>query len=143
MNVTVKGQVGKSVYEVSSEGRDVLEAFANTAFIGEDQTCKLCKNTDISLNVTKTTSKTSGDTFIYVKRYCPKCRATSVLGQYKGGGYFWRKWEIWENPNFPKEPQSTLPASYSNPGPSIRKVEKKNDETDFETLDDVQKDLPF
>lgn len=101
MEIKVKGKIGESVFEITHDAKDPLEAFAEVAFIGENHSCGLCKSKEVSINVRKVKGKgdKEGQTFTYLSRKCSKCGAASTLGKYNTGGYFWKQWEIYK-PNF-------------------------------------------
>lgn len=55
--------------------------------------CHVCQKKKNSFRML--TNKTD-DGFLYIKRLCEDCKAVSVLGSYKNGGYFWKKFEKYE-----------------------------------------------
>lgn len=44
-------------------------------------------------------AKTDDGTFTYIKRRCLACGATSTMGEYKEGGFYWKGWEIYKKSN--------------------------------------------
>lgn len=53
--------------------------------------CNVCGKTYVFL-----TSNKDKEGNVYVNNRCGGCGATSKLGQYKTGGYFWREFEKYE-----------------------------------------------
>jgi len=47
--------------------------------------------------------------FMYIKRRCLKCRATSTMGEYKMGGYFWKNWEVYVKDGQAPAPTQAIP----------------------------------
>ncbi len=94
MELTVKKQIGKSVLEVSIEEKSDKDAIAKALIFTQPDVCGLCKSPNVIWESNKATTK-DGGTYTYIKRRCLSCNATSTLGEYKAGGYFWKKWEIY------------------------------------------------
>lgn len=102
MEIQVKKTLGNSEMTFTIEEKDTKDALALASFFTQPDYCGLCKsrNGDTRYSVVWDSNKAQTDdgTFTYIKRKClnPNCLATSTMGEYKGGGYFWKKWEIWE-----------------------------------------------
>jgi hypothetical protein len=79
--------------EFEVDKQDAKDAFAEALFLTEPNVCGLCKKENIFLQVNRPKG------FFYLKRVCSDCRATSTMGLYKEGGYFWNKWEEAFNKN--------------------------------------------
>lgn len=88
MKIIVKKQIGKSFlqFEVDEgKGRDAL--FNAGFFSSIPDTCGLCKSKEVQLKG----NKAKGYTFVSV--VCNRCGAKSDIGEYKDGGFFWKKFE--------------------------------------------------
>lgn len=91
MQIKVKRTMGDAVAEIEVEGKDIKEAMLMATVFTQQDYCSLCNNAKIYWNSNK-----DKEGNIYIKRRCSKCGAESKLGNYKTGGYFWHKFEIWE-----------------------------------------------
>jgi hypothetical protein len=76
--------------EVEIEEKDEMETLHKAIVLTHPRTrCDACGNTENFYLVSN--KDTEGNTYVNYK--CGKCKATSKLGQYKAGGYFWREYE--------------------------------------------------
>lgn len=94
MNIKVIKKIGNNTIEFTSDEPDFKKAMTEIVPFTQSDKCTLCKNTDITLETNK--ANANSGTFIYIKRKCSKCGAQSTLGEYKGGGYFWKEWFIYK-----------------------------------------------
>ncbi|MCK9370639.1 hypothetical protein M0R04_12075 [Candidatus Dojkabacteria bacterium] len=104
MKLTIKKQLTNNVLEVEIDERDDKEALAKATVFMQKDVCGLCKSDDITWESNK--GQNEKGSFTYIKRRCNKCNATSTLGSYKTGGFFWKAFEIY-NPN-PMAPIGTV-----------------------------------
>lgn len=100
MNIKVTKRIGNNIMEFTSTEPEFKTAMAEIIPFTQPDYCSLCKNTNIIFATNK--ANTDDGTFIYIKRKCLKCGATSTLGEYKGGGYFWKEFLIYK----PEEPEN-------------------------------------
>lgn len=84
------------VYEFDIDEEQDLEALAKAGFLASMPTkCTECGENDVHLASNKSSSEKGTFTFVYMQ--C-KCGAKAQLGQYKTGGMFWKKFEVY-NPD--------------------------------------------
>lgn len=103
MEIKVQKKLGNSMLEVSIEEKNDKDAIAKALIFTQPDYCPLCKGTNIVWDSNK--ANTAEGTFTYIKRRCLNCKATSTLGEYKAGGYFWKPWEIYEKKETKKDNQ--------------------------------------
>lgn len=100
--IKVHKKVGNNTVEVEIDEKDPKEEMARMAFWLTPDYCFLCKGSNIVWESNK--AKTENGTFTYIKRKCinPECIkqnggvASSTMGEYKEGGYFWKNWEVYK-----------------------------------------------
>lgn len=103
MQIQVQKKMGDAMFTFTFDGSDIKEALFKAAFLMDKDEVwgagmESFKGRPVWFNVRKTKE---GD-LIYVER---KCRdesgriATSTMGTYKNGGYFWHQWEIYDPNN--------------------------------------------
>jgi len=107
MKITIKKKIGNAVIEIDIDERDEKTALAKALVFTEPDYCGLCK----SKNIIWKQNKVKGEKgeFVYIKRFCLDCGATSTLGEYQptGTGFFWKKWEKYQKDKL--ENQEELP----------------------------------
>jgi hypothetical protein len=97
--VKVKINIGKSQLEIDEQNE--MMAIHKAIILGNvPGYCQVCKNNQYF----KMDSNKDREGNIYVNVIC-KCGAKAKLGQYKTGGYFWHKFEVYE----PKKQQQGQP----------------------------------
>lgn len=93
MKATIKFKYGKTIYEFEIDEKDEMETLHKSIVLGNPpDKCDNCQNTE-GLYFTTNKDK-EGNTYINAK--CPKCDARAKLGQYKAGGYFWHRFELYK-----------------------------------------------
>lgn len=99
----INKKVGNNTVEVEIDEKSPKEEIAKMCFWLTPDYCFLCKGSNIIWETNK--AKTTDGTFTYVKRKCvnPECIAknggtcaTSTMGEYKEGGFFWKNWEVFK-----------------------------------------------
>lgn len=98
----IKINIGKSQLEF--EGRDYKEVIKEAAAFSQSTKCGLCDSQNVSLDYRYAVAKEGekkGQGFDYYKIKCLDCGAYTQLGQYKTGGWFAKKWEIYNSGNSP------------------------------------------
>lgn len=95
MKLKVTKKFDTSDLQVEVEDSDDKKALMKALIFTQPDVCGLCKGIDIRWDTNK--AQTDDGEFIYVKRICRKCGAQSTLGDYKGGGHFWKQWEVYSN----------------------------------------------
>jgi hypothetical protein len=89
MNIKANLTMGKSTYQFEiNEPKDMEALHKAIVLTNPRNVCEVCKTTE---GFYFTTNKDKEGN-IYVNVKC-KCGATSKLGQYKTGGYFWHEFE--------------------------------------------------
>lgn len=91
MKIEVTKQFNTSAMKITIEDSDMKKCLQKALVYTQPDVCGLCKSTEIRWDTNK--AQTDDGEFIYVKRICRKCGATSTMGDYKGGGNFWKQWE--------------------------------------------------
>jgi len=88
MKIQIKKQIGKALisFEVD-EPKEKDALFSAGVLASTPDECSLCKSKDVSLSG----NRAKGYTF--VKVVCGKCGAKADLGEYKDGGFYWKKFE--------------------------------------------------
>ncbi len=96
MDIKVKKQLQNSMLEINIEEKEDKEALAKALVFTQPDYCPLCKGKNIAWEANKV--NTDDGTFTYIKRKClnKDCLASSTLGEYKSGGFFWKPWEIYK-----------------------------------------------
>jgi len=96
MKIKLIKTIGDSKLEIETEEKDIKIALANVLLLTQKDKCSKCGSEEIEFHTNKAT--TEDGTFIYVKRKCMNktCNASSTMGEYKGGGFFWKEWEIYQ-----------------------------------------------
>ncbi len=91
MKITIQKQIGRSVVKFETEEAKGRDALFTAGFLSSTpDTCGLCGSKEVNLEG----NKAKGYTF--VKVICTKCYGRAEMGEYKDGGYFWKKWEKFE-----------------------------------------------
>jgi hypothetical protein len=122
MIAKVNFQIGGSKYQFEIDEKDEMDTLHKSIVLSSPR--KKCTNCgDVGLDAKYLTSNKNkeGHTFVNVK--CGKCGATSKLGQYKAGGYFWHEYDLYK----PEESKET----------------KKSDAADDEPPPPDDEDKPF
>lgn len=100
--MTIQGtkKMGEATYTFTVEAKDAKDALFQLAFLmDKDEVWGAGMESFKGRQVYYKVRKTKDDDIIYVER---KCRdeagriASSTLGTYKQGGYFWKAWEIYD-----------------------------------------------
>jgi len=97
MIIKLNRKVGAATAQIEIEEKDNKDALALMCFFSEPDYCFLCKGTNLKWESNK--AQTDQGTFTYIKRRClnPACKATSTMGEYKTGGFFWKPFECIKN----------------------------------------------
>lgn len=107
MQLQVTKQMGGATFNFTFDGSDLKDALHKASFLMEEDKVPTWKEGFESFKDKKvwfSVRKTKDDKIVYVERKCRDDKgrfATSTLGSYKEGGYFWHQWEIY-NPDVPK-----------------------------------------
>jgi len=102
MKILIAKRLGNSTMSVEIEERQDKEAMLKAAFFLTPDVCGLCDGINVIWEGRR--AKTDNGMFTYISRRCLKCAAQSTAGEYKDGGYFWKKWEIYRGGHPPEEP---------------------------------------
>ena len=105
--------------EIDVEDKDEREAIAKALFFTAPDYCGLCKSTNIIWQTNKA-KDAKGDSFTYIKRFCLACKAQSTAGEYKDGGFFWKRWEIYQGNSAPAAVTPPAQTTYTPPPDEIR-----------------------
>lgn len=106
MIIRVDTKIGRANYQFEIEDGKEMDAIHKAAVLGNPPGyCNVCKNREIF----KLDSNKDKEGNVYVNVVC-KCGAKAKLGQYKVGGYFWHKFEV-----FQPKTQDNQPAPQSAP----------------------------
>jgi hypothetical protein len=104
MEININKKIGSNVLQIKIDEKDTKEALSQAIFFTERDIClfekadgKRCYSENVIWETNK--AKTDNGTFTYIKRRCLACGATSTAGEYKDGGFFWKKWELFKKDN--------------------------------------------
>ena len=93
MKVIVDTILGKNNYKFEIDEKDEMETLHKAAVLGNmPNFCQECKNDEHF----KLDSNKDKEGNIYINVVCTHCWAKAKLGQYKAGGYFWHKFELYK-----------------------------------------------
>lgn len=106
MQIEVKRTIGTNCEaKFLIDEKEDKDALLMLAFLSEPLYCHLdgFKDKAVKLSARRVKGKegteNAGKTFTYIQReaYNPetKQRATSVMGEYQEGGYYWKQWEVY------------------------------------------------
>ena len=109
MKISIKRQFRGGEINFEVEDRDDDEAISKALFLAAPDYCSNCKSTE-PLIWESNKATTMDGTFVYLKRRCLKCGATSTAGKYKAGGMFWKKAEVYQG----KTEQDDQPKTYKD-----------------------------
>ena len=90
----IKIDIGNSQLEF--EVRDIKDIFRETGAFTQIGFCGICKSKNLGLEYRKVKSKnkeTEGQEFEYYAVICNDCNSKAHLGEYKGGGFYLKRWE--------------------------------------------------
>jgi hypothetical protein len=92
----INKKIGLNTVEIEIDEKTPKDEIAKMCFWLTPDYCFLCKGQNIVWETN--TAKTADGSFTYIKRKCinPACKASSTMGEYKAGGYFWKNWEIYK-----------------------------------------------
>ena len=92
MKATIKFRYGSTVYEFEIDEKDEMETLHKAIVLGNPPSiCDVCGKTE-GFYFTSNKDK-EGNTYVNAKCYCG---ARAKLGQYKAGGYFWHRFEVYQ-----------------------------------------------
>jgi len=95
MKARVQTTIGKTIFNFEVEERNTMETLHQASVLGNPPTyCGECKTSGAENFSLDSNKDKEGN--IYVNVRCRKCGAKAKLGQYKSGGYFWHKFEVYK-----------------------------------------------
>ena len=98
MKITANLKLGQSEYQFEIDEKDELEAMHKAIVMtNPKQKCNVCNNYERDKFRFDANKDKEGNT--YIKVLCRGCGATSKLGSYKSGSYFWHDFEKYEKAN--------------------------------------------
>ncbi len=114
MKARVTTQVGSATYTFSFDDGKDMDILHSCAVLGNPPShCTECKNNQYF----RLDSNKDKEGNIYVNVVCKKCGAKAKLGQYKVGGYFWHKFEIYQKETKTEESQNSQAPTDEPPEP--------------------------
>jgi hypothetical protein len=103
MRINILKKVGNDTYSFDVDKEKELEAMADAGFLASMPTvCGNCKSAFVNLDSNKSSTEKGTFTFVYMR--CRKCGAKAQVGQYKAGGFYWKKWEVFNKDGVNQEP---------------------------------------
>lgn len=89
--------IGGTEFEFQSEEKDDKEALLRAISLATPRTfCNICRDNGMeNKRLLARRAETEKGSFIYISVKC-KCDASSTLGEYKQGGYFWKEYEVYQ-----------------------------------------------
>ena len=95
MNIKINKTIGSGTVQFEFEEEDTKKSIGLVSVLTSPDYCGNCKKTNIIYD--QNLAQTDEGAFLYIKRRCLSCTATSTLGEYKQKmGFFWKKWEIYK-----------------------------------------------
>lgn len=89
-------KMGSSTYQFEFDEKDELDTLHKSIVLSNPlKTCDACREFGYETKYFTSNKDQEGNTYVNVK--C-KCGASSKLGRYKTGGYFWHKYEVYVRP---------------------------------------------
>jgi hypothetical protein len=86
-------KLGGVTYQFEVEEKDEMDTLHKIIILSNPRKyCDVCRNTSIDDFYFTTNKDKEANTYINVR--C-KCGASSKLGRYKSGGYFWHSYEVY------------------------------------------------
>lgn len=100
-------QLSLARYEITVDEKDPIDALHQAITLANPpRYCPCCQNNQFfHFDARKVNSKKDGKTYTYISVTCNKCHAQATLGSHLTGGYFWKQFEKFENP----EEEAPLP----------------------------------
>lgn len=123
MKIKVTRPVNNGHAEFEIDDRDDKRALEQLIFLTVNDYCSNCKSTSIVWDSNRSKDD-KGQEFLYIKRRCLSCGATSTAGSYGSGGFFWKKFEVYNgnvpsgNKNATSTPQNGSNAYNNAPHPA-------------------------
>lgn len=103
MRIKINKTIGNTAIQFEIEKVKEIEALALAGFLASAPNKCSCGSENVCLE----SNKAKGYTFIKV--ICRECDARAQLGQYKDGGFFWKKWEKYNPSTTHSEPSEEVP----------------------------------
>ena len=95
MKAKVQVSLGKTVVYFEFDEKNDMEALHRVGVFGYPPTyCNCCQSSGAEFFAISSNKDKEGN--IYVSILCKKCGAKAKLGQYKSGGFFWHKFEVYK-----------------------------------------------
>ena len=115
MTIKINKKIGSNTVLFEIEEEDMKKVLGIVSLLTATDYCGLCKKTNIIYD--HNVAQTDDGAYLYIKRKCISCSATSTLGEYKQKmGYFWKKWEIYKKQ---EETQEDRPENAVDPNEDI------------------------
>lgn len=97
IKINISKKIGNATLQIQvEEPKDIDALFSAAFYASAPDKCTLCNSENVQLEGNQ------ADAFKFIKVRCLSCNAAAQVGQYKNGGNFWKKFEIY-NPNAPKK----------------------------------------
>lgn len=105
MQITYRKALGNDTAEFIIDEKDDKKAFEMMTFLATPDHCWLegFKDAKVFWEARHAKGKegtpTAGQTFIYIERKARSADgkwATSQMGEYQDGGFFWKRWEVYD-----------------------------------------------
>jgi hypothetical protein len=95
MEIKVSKQMRDISLEVVNNEEDEKEALAKALIFTQPDICGICQEHNIVWDAHKVKIK-DRNMYTSIKRKCLSCGAVSTLGEFRAGGYFWKKWALYK-----------------------------------------------
>jgi len=94
MNLKTSIKIGPTTYQFEFTEPKEMDTLNKAIVLSNPlRTCDNCNDVGYDNKYLTSNKDTEGNTYVNCK--CAKCGATSKLGLYKSGGYFWHKYEVY------------------------------------------------
>lgn len=107
MKINILKKIGLDNYTFQVDKEKELDALAEAGFLASmPDRCSICKG-DVVLSSHKSTSEKGIFTFVYM--LCRQCGAKAQVGQYKAGGFYWKRFEQYQGGQKNEEVDTNAP----------------------------------
>jgi hypothetical protein len=99
MEIKVIKRMSDTSLEVVIDEEDEKEALVKALIFTQPDICGICHGQNVLWDAHKVKIK-DGQAYTSIKKKCLSCGAVSTLGEFKAGGYFWKKWAVYKKKGF-------------------------------------------
>jgi hypothetical protein len=135
MLIKLNRKINGANVQFDIDEREEDKAFEKMTFLSVEDYCSNCGNRDGIVWQSNRASTDKGE-FLYTKRRCLKCSATSGIGKYKTGGMYWKQFEVFSKDG------AEVPVSDKKPTQAASVAPTAKDDAPHPAEIDIS-DIPF